>query len=281
MAASFLWGGQVVLQRRGTAQSQARLGHRTIKSVGRACSIIHALTKRHQGLSLGELAKDLQVHRSTALRLLAQLVDAGIAEHDKAAGVYYLGLEAIAMAGSVLGRFEMLRVAEPHLRHLSEVTRQTINYAVRHRNEMLVIEHIPPPNVFRNFDWLGYRSPLHKGAAGKALLAHLDDAAIASYLEAINASAPTIDATAFWREVLDIRERGFVVNRGEIDADVFSVGAPILNGSGACCASLVIAGYRNDLTADRIIEYSRLVMDAANAISDALGFERRRVVWMA
>jgi hypothetical protein len=66
-----------------------------------------------EDVSLGAVARYLTVHKSTALRLLASMERAGLVERDQATGRYFLGLEVVAMTGSVLCRLPILRIADP------------------------------------------------------------------------------------------------------------------------------------------------------------------------
>jgi DNA-binding IclR family transcriptional regulator len=115
-------------------------------------------------------------------------ISADTDERDGSTGRYRLGLELIALSGVVLGRTEVLRIADPHLRYLADQTQETVNLGIRHRNDILNIEQIPGPNLLRSFDWIGKRTPLHLGAAAKALLANLGDEEIWAYLAASEGS---------------------------------------------------------------------------------------------
>jgi DNA-binding IclR family transcriptional regulator len=99
-----------------------------------------------------------------------------------------------------------------------------VNLAVRYRHEILNIDQIAGPNIIRSIDWLGKRAPLHSGAAAKALLAHLEDAEIETYLNGADAAGTDLEPTQFWGEIEKIRTQGFAINRGELDPLIFAVG---------------------------------------------------------
>ncbi|HLJ60322.1 MAG TPA: IclR family transcriptional regulator [bacterium] len=251
---------------------------RSIKSVHRSCRILRYLTDQPAGAALNDIAAHLDVHKSTALRLLTELERAALVQRTSH-GRYGLGLANVAMAGSVLSHLEVLKVAEPFLRDLVKLTHQTANLTVRLEHEILNINHVLPSDMLPSFDWIGHRAPLHRGAAAKALLAHLRDDEIAAYLEETPNSVP--DRSTFWDQMQQIRKLGFAVNRGEVDPTVYAVGAPIFNAEGRCCASISIAGYQEDFSEQRIREFSQLVIEAAQGISRRLGFSGRRAVGIA
>ncbi len=260
-------------ERRARGRESSPSG-RPIKSVERACRILAYLTDLTEPAMLKNVATHLGVHRTTALRLLVQLERAGLVERASP-GRYHLGLTTIVMAGAVLGRSELLRTAEPYLRRLSDASQQTVNLTVRHGREILNIDRIQAAQVVRSFNWIGHRAPLHRGAAAKALLAHLDDRAISAYVDALSGAT---DKAALRRELREVRSKGFAVNRGEVDPDVYAVGAPIFDRTGSCCASVSIAGYQEDFTEQRIREYARQVVETAEVVSRRLGYPRRKPV---
>jgi IclR family acetate operon transcriptional repressor len=239
-------------------------------------AMLRFLARQGGDLALNDFAKPLGIHKSSAHRLLASMQDAGLIGRDPTTGRYQLGLELVALSGSVLGRIEVLRIADPHLRRLADLTRLTVNLALRHQHEVINIEQIPGPNVLRSFDWLGKRSPLHLGAAAGALLANLTDQEIDTYIDAAK-----LDPERLWQQVREIRQHGFAVNRGELDPEVYAVGAPIFNAAGRALASIAIAGYRHELTEARLEELAERVVETAETVSRQLGYPIQRVARMA
>jgi DNA-binding IclR family transcriptional regulator len=255
--------------------------NRTIQSVDRALGLLALLDAQDEGLLLNDFARATGLHKSTVYRLLSSLQGFGLVERDGSTGRYQLGLGLVALSGGVLGRTEVLRIADPHLRHLADQTQETVNLGVRHRNDILNIEQIPGPNLLRSFDWLGKRTPLHLGAAAKALLANLTNEEIAAYVAASEESPTAPDPRRLWEEVAVIRRRGVAINDGELDPNVFAIGAPLFAAAGTACASLSVAGERHEFNEGRIHQITSLVIDTAETISRQLGYRSQRVAQLA
>jgi len=99
------------------------------QSVERALAILELFEDdRRPLIAIGEAARELGVHRSTASRLLATLEAGGLLELDEAAGGYRLGLGLVTLAGHVLNRFPVRACAAPVLRELRAET-QTMPHA--------------------------------------------------------------------------------------------------------------------------------------------------------
>ncbi|HVC32837.1 MAG TPA: IclR family transcriptional regulator [Chloroflexota bacterium] len=258
--------------------------HRSVQSVERALAIVQHLADDGVESTGSQLARQLGVHKSTVSRLLATLEDAGMVERNDQTGGYGLGLGVVALSGTVLGRLEILRVADPVLRRLAEITQETVNLSVRYRDKVMNVQQIPGPNVLRSRDWVGKTVFLHRGAGSKALLAYLPDAELRAYINAprvVNPDGQHGHLEYLWREVAEIRRAGFAINRGELHPQVYAIGAPIFDGQGRCCASVSVAGAPEAFGEARLPELAARVMDAARTISQQLGHAVGRFASMA
>jgi len=279
-------GTDIIVASASAVGSELDPDRRTVQSVDRACvALAHIAERQEAGVSLGDIAQLLAVHKSTALRLLATFEDSGLVQRQPATGRYHLGLGTVALAGSLLGSLSILRISDPLLRKLAETTQQTVNLGVRYRNEILNIEQIPAPDVQRSPDWLGKRAPLHVGAAAKALLAHLGDDDIRAYVRGMRPSLSAKKVEDLLSDLHEIRTRGFAINTGEVNPSVRAVGAPVFNATGTCSASISIAWYELDpgvepVTA-RMSHFAGPLVQTAQTISRQLGHNVQHIAWMA
>ena len=90
------------------------------------------------------------------------------------------------------------------------------------------VESVQPLSFRRG---LGYREKLALGASGRAILAHMDSAAV----EALDVH---VDPT----ELAPIRERGYAVSRNELIEGAVALAAPFFNGADRVAGSLCIFG---------------------------------------
>jgi DNA-binding IclR family transcriptional regulator len=127
---------------------------------------------------------------------------------------------------------------------------------------------------------VGHRRDLHASAAGKALLAFLPTAAqddLISRLVLTKHTRNTIDTPqALKSELARIRRQHFSLNDEEVEEGVRCVAAPIFDFRGRVIATLSIAGPIFRITRDRVPKLARIVTDAAQALSNELGYERRQ-----
>ena len=116
-------------------------------------------------------------------------------------------------------------------------------------------------------------APMHLGASGKVLLAFLPQRAaervLAGVDHSLTASGRPVDVEQLRRELAEVRQRGVVVTRGELDRGVSGVAAPVLGPRGRLVAGLALVG-----PADRVgpgsERLSVAVREAASAIEVAV-----------
>src|SRR5260370_28719591 len=83
-----------------------------VRSVERAIAILDLLAQGDWRTG-AEVARGLQVHRSTALRLLATLERHALVERDQRTARYRLGRRLPQLASVVTGEFDLRYVAPP------------------------------------------------------------------------------------------------------------------------------------------------------------------------
>src|SRR5256885_13529903 len=100
------------------------MGNETgVRSVDRAISILDALAQG--GSRTGaEIARELHVHRSTALRLLGTLERHALVERDPGTARYRLGRRLPQLASVVTGESDLRFVARPVCERLAMAARE-------------------------------------------------------------------------------------------------------------------------------------------------------------
>src|SRR5437764_10677460 len=100
-----------------------------VRSVERAISILDLLAQG--GWRTGaDVARELHVHRSTALRLLATLERHRLVERDPRTARYRLGSRLTQLASAVRGETDLRRAARPVCEALARALGETVTLDV-------------------------------------------------------------------------------------------------------------------------------------------------------
>ena len=141
-----------------------------VRSVDRAVAILDLLAR--DGWRAGaEVARDLGVHRSTALRLLGTLERHNLVERDPRTAKYRLGRRLPQLASVVTGEFDLRFVARPVCERLATAVGETVTLDVLDADEIVPIEQASGSTAVVSVNWLGRRTPIHCTASGKVILA--------------------------------------------------------------------------------------------------------------
>lgn len=223
-------------------------------TVARIFEVLEAIATNDEGVGVRSLARETGIDRSAVSRLLLQLTELGIAvaaENSR----YRIGPRLFAIAGAVTSRDELRRAARPALEALAERFNETSYLAVLEDGHVVLRDVIESSQPLRYVGELGVAAPLHAGAAGRAILAGLDDESFEAWLAAAELNAVTPATLTDPDRLRDgraaDRAAGYSVSRGERVAGGAAVAAPFVDGSGRVRGSVVLTCPRDRLPAAR------------------------------
>lgn len=218
-----------------SASSGARPG---IQVIARAAGILRALDGKDQGLSLGQLAKELGLPRSTVQRIVGALDAENFVIAASPTARVRLGPALLQIAKSV--RFEIAQFARPYLEELSRETGETVDLALLDGVKAVFVDQVQGTHRLRAVSAVGVSFPLHCTANGKAMLAALDPETLAR-LKPRTRLTPGDGATArTWpqleAELAQIRKTGIAYDREEHSEGISAIGAAIVGPEGELAA---------------------------------------------
>jgi DNA-binding IclR family transcriptional regulator len=248
-------------------------GH--IQSIERAAAILRLLSGQTHRLGLGELSGELDLPKGTVHGLLRTLQRVGFVEQDAESGKYQLGAALLHMGSSYLDGNELRTRAINWSDALAARSEESVRIGTLHENRVLVVHHVFRPDDSRQALEVGALLPVHATAMGKALLAHHQYLAAelsGAGLRAYTGSTIT-DLYRLRRELLDVRERGWAIDREELIEGEVSVASPIDDRRGLTVGAIGISGPPERLCEDggpreELVAYVR---EAARAVSRELG----------
>jgi IclR family transcriptional regulator, acetate operon repressor len=245
-----------------------------VQSVDRAIVVMEILAARGW-TGVSELARELDIHRSTAFRLLSTLERRGVVEQHGATQKYRLGFALVRLATAVRGSLDLSGAARDVCERLSLETDETVTVAVLDGREVLNVHQVNLSSHRVNVDWVGSHGALHGTASGKAFLAHLPertlDAILAGPLEAFT-SATIVEPEELRRDLGRIRDRGYAVTREELEEGLNAVAAPVRNHDGTIAGTLSVSGPSYRLQEDRLRWVAELTVEAAEEVGQRLGY---------
>jgi DNA-binding IclR family transcriptional regulator len=238
--------------------------------VARAMALIDALADSERGLGVNELARRIEVNASTASRLLATLLEAGLVTRADGGGPYRLGLKLLALSDRVLAQLDVRELARPLLAALVADTGETATLSVPGRLEAITVDFVPGPSSVVSMAWVGRPSVPHATAVGKVMLAfapgHLPPGELTRFTE-----RTITDPAALATELDAVRDRGYAEAVGEREPDLTAVGAPVFGRGGELAAILGLQAPSARMSAAVRTALREPLLVAAARLGGALG----------
>lgn len=212
----------------------------SLQTLDRGLRVLDFVSLQPTGVAVSEIAKELDVHRAIAYRLVGTLEDHGLVTRTED-GRVRLG----AAVATLSRRFapQLMAMGRPVLNELADRTQATSFVSVAEGDECVVVMVEEARGQALRVSYReGTRHPLHRGAPGLAILA-------------TRAQAPH-DST----DVLTARERGYALTHGQLQpgATGVSVGLTDIPALGAArieaSIGVVVLG---ELGIERAIRESR------------------------
>ena len=222
-----------------------------------------------------DVADRLGVHRTTALRLMQDLVDGGLARRA-GDGTFVIGYRLVGLAQAVAEQFDLRSITHPHVRALADELQLTVHVAVVDGDRIVYADKAESYGAVRLYSEIGKSVRLHASGVGKALLAWTTDDErdrLLAHCDYERFTTTTVaDEAAFAAHLREIRERGHAEDDGEYESFVNCVAVPLRGPTGEVTSALSVTALKEqfDLTALR----GRLprIEETAAAISRDLGW---------
>lgn len=248
-----------------------------IQSIKRAIQILNSFTLKEKELSITELSKRLNLHKSTVHRILVTLEDEALVEKNNINQKYHLAIKLLELGNIVKEQMEISTYTYPIMKELVQKVEESVYLNIIMDKKKVIIEKCESSHDLRRVIHLGKSSPLYRGSSGKVLLAFLSDEEIDEILQKeklIPLTPNTItDPIKLKQKLKEIRLKKYAISLEETHIGTNSVAVPIFDYSGKCVASLGISGPSNRFTKQKILQFVPLVKETAKKISFSSGYQ--------
>jgi len=253
--------------------ADAALKHR-IPVIDRMMDVLGELEGRESGATISDLVARLDLPRTTIYRILNSLQSHDMVRRSDA-GAYHLGRRLLGLAAHVAstgGPVDLVPLATPVLEHLAASLGEASKLTVIDGDGVVVVAAAQGRRAYALSVSPGQRLAGHAGAAGKMLLAHLPESALAQWLtrplEAITPKTIT-DPRRLKTELARIRRLGWSQDKGEDGPSILAFAAPVFDRDDKVVAAISVP-FLLGAEASRMEEIRTAVVAAGHALSAAV-----------
>lgn len=252
---------------------EAQAKHR-IPVIDRMMEVLGLLEAMADGASMQDLVASLDMPRTTIYRIVNTLQLHGMIRRNPA-GKFELGPRLLGLASHVSRTprdKDLVLAAQPHMDRLSAELGESCKLSVLDGDSVLVVATSQGRRDYALTALVGQILPMHAGAAGKQLMAHLPTARLEAELgkerEAFTEHTVT-DREALSAQLREIARKGWSEDQGEGIVGINAYAAPILDKTGAVAGALSVPFLASTSRHHHEV-IRKAVIRAANEISAAM-----------
>ncbi len=247
------------------------------QTLHRGLLVIELLGERPRRIA--EIAEELEVHHSTALRLLHTLRSEGFV-HQQDDSRYRLGSSMFRLAHHALEGIDVRDLARPDMERLSQRCGETVHLGILEGRQVVYIEKVEAKHPVRMYSRIGAVAPLHCTGLAKAILMRLDperrdqllhDHQFTAYTDATHTSPESL-----LDDLTRSAERGYTRDDQEHEPGIHCIAAPVLTADGRPAAGVSISAPTSRISSQTLLEQVPDLLIATQRISHHLGWEHER-----
>lgn len=242
-------------------------------TVGKALLVLDIVAEFDRGARFNDILERSPFPKATTYRMLQTLVSQRMLGFDEATQKYQMGLRLVRLAHKSWAQSSLAPLARPTMDALATETAETVHLAQLDHSQVLYVDKRSARLPVEMYSNAGKVAPAYCTGIGKAMLAALPEKArkIAVSQQSFYAyTASTLPTpAALEAEIETIQNQGIAFDREEHEDGIICIAAPIVSSKGNLLGGLSITSTTERHSVDTLIEFKRLLLNAAQSIAVA------------
>lgn len=227
------------------------------RTVDYALDVLEQFNGKVAEHSLANLSKKLKINKNIVFRILTTLTSKQYLHRDDGNGHYRLGPKAVVLGQMFKKQMLLITKARPVIEELANKCDETVSVALQSNSRLVFLDAVEANHAVKVVPRLGIPLPMYCTAAGKILLATMNQAEMDNYIstcELKRHTASTItDAALLKKQVSLVARQGYATENEEFDSGLRAIAIPFFDDASSYLGAISIAGPAMRLS-DRRIE---------------------------
>lgn len=234
-----------------------------MQSVMRALRVLEAVAEAGEPIGVAQLARDLDLPKTTVQRNLDALAQAGWIRPESRNGVtrWVLSMRAFHIGRNFSPYAELRSLSLPYLQRIATVADENAHLAVRDGDNLVVLERVSSTQPIQHVLAVGAMMPLATTASGKAYLAGLPEPEVEKILAGLDLDVATRQASL--ADVRACRARGYAIQSNLFRRGLTAVSCPVVDRSGTSVAALSISAPEGRMPPETCERWGLLLVEVA------------------
>ena len=253
----------------------------SVPPVERAIRLLRYVGDGNSCRNLSTAARDLDINRTTLIRLIHTLLEERMIEETAEGAGYRLGIGLVTLGAQAIGGRDLVRTCQPVLQRLSEETAMSAHMGILDGTDIVYLSRVAPKSHLVSNIHAGARLQAHASSIGRAILAEFSAEKITALLEGVTLEAVTSKTPTTVEGVIaqasDDRAMGYAWSVGNFEAGIGSCAAAVFDHTGTVIGALNVSGPDNRFSVpENSAAIPKAVRRAADDASELLGAPSRR-----
>jgi DNA-binding IclR family transcriptional regulator len=242
-------------------------------SVKKAFQILKLISGSEGGLGISELAKRLEMGKSTVHGITSALESLGTIIRDPKTKRYILGLTLLELGRSAYSQIDLKDLVRPVMEDLMEETQESVFVGILNGERVTILDIVESKQDLKMTSTRGATIPLLAGAVGKVFLATMRDEKAREIIRKKGLSSFTehsiTDPEGYLQAVRMAREKGYATDYEEYILGVRAVASPI-KAENHLISAIWVVGFKTSLNDDKMEGVIKATKESAEKISHSL-----------
>lgn len=246
-----------------------------LSSVENALRILNSFSIDQTQKRVTDIAKELDIGKSTVSRLLSTLLHQGYVKKDIETQKFSLGTKILSLYSSLISNMDIIKEAKPLLEELASSTKESVQLAELDGSSVIYIDQIKSTYPMQIFAHIGRINPIHCTSSGRVLLAYKDEEYIDDILnqKLEKHTSSTITNKKLLKEELEkVKSLGYSLIENEFIEGIVSISAPIRDYKNNVIAAASLVGPIQRINGYKTKSHITKVQECAFNISSKMGY---------
>jgi len=203
-----------------------------LQSLDRALAVLELISESDVPLSLADICRMMNLHKSTAHRAL-MVLERGMLLDRTPDDRFRLGLKLYTLGNRAVEQMDLRARVQPSLRALSRRLGETVHLGVLQSTSVVYLDKAGPSNRVCMGSKTGSSNPAYCTSMGKAMLAWLPQNKVHQLIDQMSFVRLTQKTICSREELMlalqRVRRRGYSIDDEEAEAGTRCIGAPIFD----------------------------------------------------
>lgn len=254
----------------------------SVPPVERALKLLRYIGDGKRARNLSTVSRDLDINRTTLIRLIHTLQDQRMIEEIGEDGGYRLGAGMVSLGARAIEGRDIVQLCQPVLRALCRDTGLSAHLGILDGRDIIYLSRETPNSHLVSNVRTGSRLLAHASSIGRAVLAEMGDDELTALYSGAALEQVTEKTPATLRAIVEQAHKdkaaGFAWSEGNFEAGIGSCATAVFDHTGQPVGGINVSGPENrftDATPEGIAALRDAVVAAGRAASTELGYDPR------